>query len=117
MPFDELNAKFDPLLGAKLPVAAVANKGKQVVSEDSSATVTVVAIAAVPEVSWFPEVFTPGKFIFAVPSKDTPCIVHDEGAKRNQVSPWVSRLKTCNDGFDIANLLYYATQIFTLSNH
>ena len=51
VPFDELKAKLDPLLGAKLPVAAVANKGKQVVSEDSSATVTVVAIAAVPEVS------------------------------------------------------------------
>ena len=29
VPFDELNAKFDPLLGAKLPVAAVANRGKQ----------------------------------------------------------------------------------------
>ena len=50
VPFDELKAKFEPLLGAKLPVAAVANKGKHEVSEDSSATVTVVAIAAVPEV-------------------------------------------------------------------
>ena len=50
------------------------NKGKHEVSEDSSATVTVVAIAAVPEVSWFPEVLTPGRFMFADPSKLTPPI-------------------------------------------
>ena len=49
-PDEELKAKLDPLLGAKLPVAAVANKGKQVVSLDSSATVIVVAMAAVPVV-------------------------------------------------------------------
>ena len=51
VPFDELNAKFDPLLGAKLPVAAVANKGKQVVSDDSSATVTAVAVDTDPNES------------------------------------------------------------------
>ena len=33
-----------------------------------------VASAAVPEVSWFPAVFTPGKSIFPVPSNDTPPI-------------------------------------------
>ena len=47
-PEEELKVKFVPDLGAKLPVASVENKGKQVVSLDSSATVTVVAIAAVP---------------------------------------------------------------------
>ena len=41
-PEDELKVKFVPDLGAKFPVAAVENHGKQVVSEDSSATVTVV---------------------------------------------------------------------------
>ena len=51
-PVLELNVKLVPDLGAKLPVAAVTNNGKHVVSEDSSATVTVVAIAAVPVVSW-----------------------------------------------------------------
>ena len=43
-----LKVKFVPDFGPKFPVAAVANSGKQVVSEDSSATVTVVAIEAVP---------------------------------------------------------------------
>ena len=37
-----------------------------------SVIVTVVATAAVPEVFWLPAVFTPGKLMFAVPSKDTP---------------------------------------------
>ena len=44
----ELNVKFVPVLGAKLPVSAVANNTLQVVSEDSSATVTDEAIDAVP---------------------------------------------------------------------
>ena len=48
-PVEELNVKFDPLLGGKSPVAAVANSGKQVVSVDSSATVTLVAVVAVAE--------------------------------------------------------------------
>jgi len=43
-----LNVKLVPLLGGRLPVAAVANRGKQVVSLDSSATVTLVAMDAVP---------------------------------------------------------------------
>ena len=34
-----------------------------------------VAVAAFPEVSWLPEVLTPGKLIAALPSKDTPPIV------------------------------------------
>ena len=51
-PEDELKVKFVPDLGAKFPVAAVENNGKQVVSEDSSATVIVVAMAAVPVVFW-----------------------------------------------------------------
>ena len=74
VPFEELKVKLEPDLGAKLPVAAVENKGKQVVSDDSSPTDIVVAIAAVPEVSWFPEVLTPGRFILADPSKLTPPI-------------------------------------------
>ena len=44
----ELNVRFDPLLGPRLPVAAVENRGKQVVSEDSSATVTALTVAAPP---------------------------------------------------------------------
>ena len=47
----ELKVKFVPDLAPKLPVAAVANNGKQVVSDDSSAIVIAVAIAAVPLVS------------------------------------------------------------------
>ena len=69
-----VKVKLLPDLGPKLPVAAVENNGKQVVSDDSSATVTVVAIAAVPDVSWLPPVFTPGRLIAAVPSNDTPPI-------------------------------------------
>ena len=42
-PDEELKVRLVPLLGAKSPVAAVANSGKQVVSLDSSATVTCVA--------------------------------------------------------------------------
>ena len=34
-----------------------------------------VAVAALPEVSWLPEVLTPGKLILPVPSNDTPPIV------------------------------------------
>ena len=43
VPLAELNVRLDPLLRAKLPVAAVVNIGKQVVSLDSSATGIVVA--------------------------------------------------------------------------
>ena len=71
-PVAELNERLDPDFGAKSPVAAVANNGKQVVSDDSSATVTAVATAAVPEVFWFPAEFTPGKSIFAEPLNETP---------------------------------------------
>ena len=45
----ELKVKFVPLFGAKSPVAAVVNSTLQDVSLDSSATVTAVATAAVPE--------------------------------------------------------------------
>ena len=38
IPAEESNVRLLPDLGSKLPVAAVANSGKQVVSEDSSAT-------------------------------------------------------------------------------
>ena len=34
-----------------------------------------VAVAALPEVSWLPAWFTPGRLILAVPSKETPPIV------------------------------------------
>jgi len=47
-PEEELKVRFVPLFGAKLPSAAVVNSKLQEVSEDSSSTVTVVAIAAVP---------------------------------------------------------------------
>ncbi len=33
-----------------------------------------VAVAATPDVSWFPAALTPGKFIEAEPLKDTPPI-------------------------------------------
>ena len=52
-PLLELKVRLLPDFGARFPVSAVANSGKHVVSEDSSATVTVVAMAAVPVVSWF----------------------------------------------------------------
>ena len=39
-PVDELNERFVPLFTARLPDALVVNSGKQVVSEDSSATLT-----------------------------------------------------------------------------
>ena len=45
-PLLELNVKLEPLLGGKSPVAAVVNNGKQVVSLDSSATVTAVPTEA-----------------------------------------------------------------------
>ena len=54
----ELKVKFVPDLGGKSPVAAVVNNTLQVVSEDSSATVTAV--------------LTPGRSILAEPLKDTP---------------------------------------------
>ena len=47
-PDDELNVRFVPVLGGKLPVAAVVNSTLQEVSDDSSATVTFVAFAEVP---------------------------------------------------------------------
>ena len=47
-PVLELNERLLPVFGAMLPVAAVANTGKQVVSDDSSATVIVVEVVAVP---------------------------------------------------------------------
>ena len=34
--------------------------------------VAVVAVAAFPDVFWVPAAFTPGRFILAVPSKETP---------------------------------------------
>ena len=37
--------------------------------------VATVAVAAFPDVFWFPAVLTPGKFILADPSNDTPPIV------------------------------------------
>ena len=48
-PVFELNVKLLPDLGARSPVAAVTNSGKQVVSLLSSATVTLVDVVAVAE--------------------------------------------------------------------
>ena len=46
-PLLELKDKLLPLFGARSPVAAVTNNGKQVVSVDSSATVTLVEVVEV----------------------------------------------------------------------
>ena len=42
-----LKVRLEPLLGARSPVAAVTNNGKQVVSLDSSATVISVGVEAI----------------------------------------------------------------------
>ena len=48
VPLEELKARFVPVLGERIPEAAVVNTGKQVVSEDSSSTVmNVDAVARV----------------------------------------------------------------------
>ena len=59
-----------------------------------SVMVTAVAIAAVPEVFWFPAVFTPGKFMFPVPSNDTPPIVL---ADANAVAVAANPLQVADD--------------------
>ena len=46
-PDDELNVRLVPLFGGRLPVAAVVNNTLHEVSDDSSATVTFVAVVAV----------------------------------------------------------------------
>ncbi len=51
VPFDELKVKLEPVFGATFPVSDVANSGKQVVSEDSSAAVTLVALVALVTVT------------------------------------------------------------------
>ena len=48
VPDTELNVRLDPVFGPIVPVDAVANIGKQVVSDDSSATVRDNAVEAVP---------------------------------------------------------------------
>ena len=53
-PVEELKVRLVPLFGGRLPVAPVVNSGKQVVSVDSSATVTLVAVVAVVAVSALP---------------------------------------------------------------
>ena len=50
-PDDELNVRLDPVFGATFPVAAVENKTLQEVSDDSSETVTFVAVEAVPVIA------------------------------------------------------------------
>ena len=39
------------------------------------AVTAVVAVVALPDVSWFPEAFTPGRLISADPLNDTPPIL------------------------------------------
>ena len=78
-PVEELKVRLVPLLGGKLPVAAVANSGKHVVSLDSSATVTlvdVVAVVAVVAVSALP-VTAPVK----APTNDVAVSAPDEELK------------------------------------
>ena len=43
---------MEPVFGGKFPVAAVTNNGKHVVSDDSSAAVTLVAIDALVALRW-----------------------------------------------------------------
>ena len=50
-PVDELNERLDPVFGPIVPVAAVENIGKHVVSDDSSATVKDNAVEAVPVIA------------------------------------------------------------------
>ena len=52
----ELNEKFVLAFGGWFPEDARANKGKQVVSVDSAATVTLVAVVAVVAVAALPVV-------------------------------------------------------------
>ena len=56
-PDEELNDKLVPVLGGKVPVASVVNKGKQVLSDDSSVTTRLVAVDTVPNES------TPAPFV------------------------------------------------------
>ena len=51
VPLDELNVRLLPVFGAILPVASVEYRRKHEVSDDSSATVTFVAVVAVPVTS------------------------------------------------------------------
>ena len=53
-PEEELKVRFVPVFGGRLPVAPVTNVGKHSTSEDSSATVTFVAVVAVVAVAEFP---------------------------------------------------------------
>ena len=48
VPLLELNVKFDPDFAAKYPSECVANKGKQVVSEDSSITLILSDPVVIP---------------------------------------------------------------------
>ena len=50
-PVLELNVRLVPVLAGKFPVAPVANKTLHVVSDDSSASVMLVALVAVPVTS------------------------------------------------------------------
>ena len=43
VPVEELKVRLDPVFGFIFPVGSLENNGKQVVSEDSSATVMLVA--------------------------------------------------------------------------
>ena len=80
-PLLELKVRLVPDLGGRFPVAPVVNKTLHEVSLDSSLTFTLlvvaarVAVAAVPEVFWFPAALTPGKSMLAVPLKETPPMV------------------------------------------
>jgi len=72
-PVDELNVRFDPVLGAWFPVAAVANTGKQVVSDDSSARLMLLAlVAVVAEVAEVADVALPLSEAVMVPALKLP---------------------------------------------
>ena len=77
MPVEGLYVKSPSASNPTLPLPAA--PATKVITFSSSVlslslTVTVVAMAAVPEVFWFPALLTPGRSILPVPSKLTPPI-------------------------------------------
>jgi hypothetical protein len=53
----------------------LANGTLNALAAEDVVTVAAVDMAEVPDVSWFPPVFTPGRLMFAEPLKLTPPIV------------------------------------------
>jgi hypothetical protein len=72
--FVPLPRKYEPDVTA--PAKVLIAPCAVVVPEPPLATATIPeTLDAVPVVFWLPAVFTPGRLMFAVPSKDTPPMV------------------------------------------